>query len=138
MQTFRLLIKTAILISLVCAIHACTKPAGPGGKAVIKGKLYAKNFDSYNVAQISEYYIAGENVYICYGSSQAVGNDVKTSADGSFQFLYLNKGHYKIFANSRDTSIKVKNSKKTVPVMVEVDINSTNQVVDVGNIIINK
>jgi hypothetical protein len=138
MQAIKLLIKTVILISLIFAIHSCTKPAGPGGKAVIKGKLYAKNFDSYNVTQISQYYIAGENVYISYGSSEAVGNDVKSSVDGTFQFLYLNKGHYKIFANSRDTSIKVKNSKKTIPVVVEVDINSTNQIVDVGDIIINK
>jgi len=127
-----------VLLSTLFSLGACTKPAGPGGKASIKGRVYARNFDSYGVSVISEYYIAGENVYICYGSNTTVGNDVKTSTDGSFEFLFLNKGHYKVFATSRDTSIHVKNSKKTIPVEFEVDINSVNQSVDLGNIVINK
>ncbi|HXB40654.1 MAG TPA: hypothetical protein VNZ49_08935 [Bacteroidia bacterium] len=129
----------AFAMSFVLLItNSCEKPAGPGGKATIKGKLYAKNFDSYGTSVISEYYIAGENVFICYGTNNGVGNNVRTSTDGSFEFLYLNKGHYKIFANSRDTSIHVKNSKKTIPVIMELDISSTTQTSDVGIIVINK
>ncbi|MGZ3866382.1 MAG: hypothetical protein ACXVNR_08255 [Bacteroidia bacterium] len=117
---------------------SCQKPAGPGGKAVIKGKVYAKNFDQYGYTVISEYYIPGENVYICYGTDNSVRNDVKTSDDGSFQFLYLNKGHYKIFVESRDTSIHVKNSKKNIVVKAEIDINSVNQTLNLSDFVINK
>ncbi|MGZ3862285.1 MAG: hypothetical protein ACXVPN_12225 [Bacteroidia bacterium] len=117
---------------------SCEKPAGPGGKAVIKGKVYAKNFDSYGYTVISEYYIPAENVYICYGSDNTVRNDVNTSDDGSFEFLYLNKGHYKVFVESRDTSIHVKNSKKTITASVEIDISSVNQTVTLNDLIMNK
>jgi hypothetical protein len=131
---FRLL----TLFALFILANSCEKPAGPGGKAMIKGKVYAKNFDSYGLSVISEYYIAGENVYICYGTDNAVRNNVRTSTDGSFEFLYLNKGHYKVFVVSRDTSVHVKNSKKTIPVEFELDINSINQTVNLNDFIINK
>src|ERR1700751_5553613 len=123
----KLLVIAALLITC-----ACKKTAGPGGKATVRGKVYAKNFDSYGISLISEYYIGGENVYITYGSNNYVNNDVKTSYDGSFEFLYLNEGHYKVFVNSRDTSIHVKNSKKTLPVICEFDITSTTQTKDLG------
>ncbi len=124
---------------ILLIIGACTKPAGPGGKATIKGKIYIRDFNSAAFGPpISEYYGAGENVYICYGNNNAVGNDVNSSTDGSFEFLYLNQGHYKIFALSRDTSIHVAGSNKTIPVSVEVDINSETQVINLNDIIINK
>src|SRR5437016_3972384 len=126
-----------ILFFSLTISNGCKKPPGPGGKATVQGKVYARNFDSYGISVISEYYISGENVYICYGTSNAVGHTAKTSIDGSFQFLYLNQGHYKIFVNSRDTSIHIKNSKKTVPVIFDLDITSTNQIADAGDIVIN-
>ncbi len=128
-----------ILCTLLVFIESCTKPAGPGGKATIKGKIYIRDFNSAAFGPpISEYYGAGENVYICYGNNKAVGNDVNSSTDGSFEFLYLNQGHYKIFALSRDTSIHVAGSNKTIPVSVEVDINSETQVINLNDIILNK
>jgi hypothetical protein len=126
------------IVLVVLVVISCKKPPGPGGKATIKGKLKYRNFDNYNVSMISEYYAGGENVYICYGNSDVVRNNIKTSYDGSFQFLYLNQGHYKVFVESADTSIHVKNSKKTLPVYFDVDINSTSQTVDLGEIIANK
>ena len=131
-------IPNLVIAAIFClVISSCEKPPGPGGRATIKGKLHAKNFDAYAMTVISEYDIAGENVYICYGSDATARNNIKTSYDGSFEFMYLNKGHYKIFAVSRDTSIHIKKSEKTIPVMVEIDINSINQTVDVGEIVIN-
>ena len=128
-----------ILLAITCLIAgSCKKPAGPGGKATITGKVYAKNFDSYGFSVLSEYYIPGESVYICYGTDNTVRNNVKTSTDGSFKFLYLNKGHYKVFAVSRDTSVHSKGSKKTIPVEFEFDINGLNDTKDLGTITINK
>ncbi|MGZ3866468.1 MAG: hypothetical protein ACXVC6_07255 [Bacteroidia bacterium] len=124
---------------VILALAACKKPAGPGGKASIKGKIYVKDFNTAAYGPpISEYYGAGETVYICYGNNTTVGNTVKTSTDGSFEFLYLRKGHYKIFALSRDTSIHVAGSNKTFPVEVNVDISSTRQTINVPDITINQ
>src|SRR5437016_1027166 len=93
----KLILKVCLAAILILLVFSCQKQAGPGGKAMISGKVYVKNFDSYGMNVMSEYYGSGESVYIIYGSNTAVGNSVKTSIDGSFQFLYLNKGHYKIF-----------------------------------------
>ena len=135
--------KKLIGISSICLVvlisGSCKKPAGPGGKATIKGKIFVWDFNSAAYGPpISEFYGPGENVYICYGTDNAVGNNVNSSTDGSFEFLYLNMGHYKIFALSRDTSVHIAGSNKVLPVTIEVDINSTTQVITLSDIVINK
>jgi hypothetical protein len=127
-----------VLLALAAWIVACTKTAGPGGRATVEGKVFVKNFNSYTTDVISEYYVAGEQVYITYGDQQVVGNSVKTSVDGSYQFRYLNKGHYKVFANSLDTSVHIKGSKKTIPVVMEFDITTNKEVLTLKDIVINK
>ena len=125
------------LFTFFGVILSCNKPPGPGGKASIRGKVYAKDFNSSATAVISEYYAAGENVYICYGNNTAVANNVKTSTDGSFEFLYLRTGHYKIFVLSKDTSIHVAGSSKNEAVEVGVDISSRKQTVILNDLVIN-
>ena|ERR1700758_4825843 len=138
MSAMKVLWKFLLLLTVFLAIHSCKKPAGPGGRASVEGKIYVRDFDKYATTKISEYYGAGESVYICYGNNEYVGNTIKTTTDGSFKFLYLNKGHYKVFANSRDTSIHVNGSNKTIPVIVEFDISSVYETKDIGDLIINK
>lgn len=138
MLTLNKLIKPAIVaVFCFCAI-SCQKPAGPGGRATVKGKVYAYDFDNTQRYMISKGYVAGENVYISYGDNEVVGNDVKTSADGAFEFRYLNKGHYKVFVNSLDTSIKYKGNNTKIPVIKEFDITGTTETVDLQDIIINR
>jgi hypothetical protein len=128
----------AILLVLML-IASCKKPAGPGGKASIKGKVYCKDFNTAAYGPpIAEYYGAGETVYICYGDNNAVANTVRTSTDGSYEFLYLRKGHYKIFTLSRDTSLHVAGANKTISVEVPIDISGLKQTVSVPDMIINK
>jgi len=132
------IIKTVVIILLITNLTSCNKPAGPGGKATVKGKVYAYDFDNTQRYLLSKGYSPGERVYICYGNSTEIGNDVHTSSDGSFQFLYLNKGHYKVFVNSLDTSIKVKGNDTEIPVIKEFDITDVKQTIVLDDIIINK
>jgi len=134
-NTFLKLVATTVL---TLGVMSCQKPAGPGGRATVKGKVYSYDFDNTQRYLISKGYVAGETVYICYGDKNVVGNDVKTSTDGSFEFLYLNKGHYKVFVNSLDTSIKFKGDNTKIPVIKEFDITGTTQTIDLQDIIINK
>lgn len=127
-----------LITAAVLLLGACTKPAGPGGRAMVKGKVFAKDYDNTQSYVISREYSPGEKVYIVYGNSSYVGNKTETSNDGSFAFLYLNKGHYKVFVNSLDTSIKVKGNKTYKPVVKEFDIKNTKDVIDLGDIIIAK
>src|SRR5688572_25416031 len=85
---------------MMAALSACEKPPGKGGKATVMGKVYATDFDNTQRIPISRGYVPGERVYIVYGEGTKVGDDVRTSYDGSFEFKYLTKGHYKVFANS--------------------------------------
>jgi hypothetical protein len=129
-------IPCAFFLSLL--LFACQKPPGPGGDATVKGKVYARDFDNQQLYEISKGYAAGEKVYICYGNSNTVGKTTRTSTDGSFEFKYLTKGHYKVFVNSLDTSIKWKGNDTERPVIKEFDITSTDQVVQLPDFVINR
>ena len=84
-----------VIITAVCAVaivfSACEKPPGPGGKATIKGRIWASDFDNQQYRKISEGYSSGDRVYISYGNSTTISNDTRTGPDGTFEFRYLNK-----------------------------------------------
>jgi len=125
----------ALILVVLCA---CEKPPGPGGRATVTGKVYAYDFDNTQNYLISQGYSSGEKVYIIYGNGTSIGNNVSTSSDGSFEFKYLNKGHYKVFVNSLDTSHKIKGNDTEIPVMVEFDIKGVKEKIDLKDIVINK
>ncbi len=124
-------------VLLLTILAACEKPPGKGGKAMVTGKVHATDFDNTQRWPISRGYVAGERVYIIYGSGTEVGDDVRTSYDGSYQFKYLTKGHYKVFVNSLDTTEYFKGRDMTNPVIVEFDITDPKQVVTLDEIKIN-
>lgn len=117
---------------------ACDKPPGPGGKASIKGRIYVKDYNSAATAQVSEFFGAGENVYISYGEEKSASNNLKTDADGNFEFKYLRPGKYTVFVMSRDTSINLSGADAELPAKTNVTISGKKESVDLGTIIIFK
>jgi hypothetical protein len=99
-----LMLLTVSLIATI--ISSCEKPPGPGGKAVIKGKVWAVDYDNTFYRPITEGYAVDERVYIIYGNGTTPNDDVRTGPDGSFEFRFLNKGHYRVYVNSLDTAGK--------------------------------
>jgi hypothetical protein len=130
-------IRVILMAILGLALISCEKPAGPGGTATIKGRIFAIDFDNTQRYEIGRDYAAGERVYIIYGDDNIVGDDVRTSTDGTFEFRYLTKGHYRIFVNSLDTSGKLKGNDSYKAVIREVDITAKNQTVNLEDIVIN-
>ncbi len=124
-------------IILIAGLASCEKPPGKGGKATVQGKLWGTDFDNTQRYPISRGYVAGERVYIIYGNSNVVGDDMRTSHDGSYEFKYLTKGHYKVYALSLDTTEYFKGRDMTYPVMIEFDITEPNQVVTLEDLKIN-
>lgn len=118
-------------------MSACKKDPGPGGKAKIQGRVYAHDWDNSVSNEVGKGYAPGERVYIMYGTDNIPGDDILTSADGSFSFEFLNIGSYKIYANSLDTSVKAKGNDTYQAIIKEIEITEKSQVVDVGNILIN-
>ena len=123
---------------IVITSASCKKEAGPGGRASVKGKVYAYDWDNTQLFKVSEGYSSGERVYILYGDNTTIGNDVRTSIDGSFEFKYLNKGRYKLFVNSLDTAYKIKGNDTYIPIIREFEITNAKGTIMLDDIIINK
>ncbi|MBI3510522.1 MAG: hypothetical protein HY064_07650 [Bacteroidetes bacterium] len=87
---------------IVLFLFSCNTGPGPGGQATITGKIYAysytvnSSFTAYNKTDSG--YAANINVYLIYGDDPTYGDNVKTGPDGTYQFKYLRKGKYKVYA----------------------------------------
>lgn len=137
MKEVRIYIHILLLLLLIVCIGSCKKPEGPGGQATVKGKVYATDFDNTYTYVVSKGYFPGIKVYIIYGSGTSIGNSVATSSDGSFEFKYLNKGHYKVYANSVDTAYKIKGNDSEKAVIKEFEIKDAKKTVTLDDIVIN-
>lgn len=130
---------TALLagVLLVTGFTMCEKPPGKGGRATVRGKVFATDFDNTQRVPISRGYQPGERVYIVYGEGTMVGDDIRTSYDGSYEFRYLTKGKYKVFANSLDTTEYFKGRDKLYPVILEFEIKDPKEVKTLPDLHIN-
>ncbi len=138
MRTDRKVLATGLTALAFFLAFSCDKPAGPGGKASIKGRVYVKDYNSAATALVSEFFGAGENVYISYGEEKSASNNLDTDADGNFEFKYLRPGEYTVFVMSRDTSIHLSGADAELPARTRVTISGKKESVDVGTITIFK
>ena len=117
---------------LFIVFSSCRKVEGPGGSVTIKGVVIERNHVG---TSIFEYPAADQDVYIIYGSENSFyDDDVSTSYDGSFEFRYLQKGDYQIFAYQDNPSV----ASGTDEVLVQVNASENNQVIVLDTIYIDK
>lgn len=122
-----------ITLFILCILigFGCTKEAGTGGSATIEGKIFKKELSSSGELE-AEYYAPDEDVYIVFGDDNFYGDNVNTHHDGTYQFKFLNKGMYQIYAYSRCKSC----TPEDTPVFIEVEITENNQVVVLDDLVI--
>lgn len=123
---------TTLFILLLVLATSCKKPAGQGGTSTIRGKVYAREYNSNYTLLTAEYYAEEEDVYIIYGDDSIYSDDFKTHYDGSYEFKYLRKGKYKVFAYSDDSTFNSQSGK--VVRMVEVEITENDEEVEASTI----
>ena len=89
-----------VLLSVLCALTvvACKKEAGEGGSSTIKGKVTATYIDVFGNEY--SYPAEKEDVYIVYGDGDFYGDNVETDYNGNYEFSYLKKGDYMVYAYS--------------------------------------
>ena len=117
---------------LLMVFSSCRKVEGPGGSVTIKGVVIERNHVG---TSIFEYPAADQDVYIIYGSENSFyDDDVSTSYDGSFEFRYLQKGDYQIFAYQDNPFV----ASGTDEVLVQVNASENNQVIILDTIYIDK
>ena len=87
-------------LSLLCvlSIAACKKGPGEGGSSTIKGKVTATYIDVFGNEY--SYPAEKEDVYIVYGDGDYYGDNVETDYNGNYEFKYLKKGNYTVYAYS--------------------------------------
>lgn len=123
---------TLPIFILLMVFSSCRKVEGPGGSVTIKGVVIERNHVG---TSIFEYPAADQDVYIIYGSENSFyDDDVSTSYDGSFEFRYLQKGDYQIFAYQDNPSV----ASGTDEVLVQVNASENNQVIILDTIYIDK
>ena len=85
------------IMGILLFSYGCKKLPGEGGGAFIQGKalheLYAPNGDILGTEVTLE-----EDIYIIYGDNTFTDDDVSTDKNGMFEFKYLRKGDYTIYA----------------------------------------
>ena len=117
---------------LLMVFSSCKKVEGPGGTVTIKGVIIERNHVG---TSIFEYPAADQDIYLIYGSENSFyDEDLKSSFDGSFEFRFLQKGDYQVFAYEDDNSVASGMSE----VMVDVSATENNQVITLDTIYIDK
>ena len=120
-----------LLITLI-AMAGCQKHEGEGGTATIKGTVMV-TLCSDDFQRVYAIFPEEEaEVYIVYGDDDFYGDNIETQYDGTFQFQYLRKGKYQVFAYSDDETGQSVSGKK--PVFKDVEITKNGQTVVVPTI----
>jgi hypothetical protein len=131
----RLIIFNFLCVSLIF-FNSCKKPAGEGGNSSIKGKVWVQDY-SKSFVLLHEYAGVDVEVYVIYGDETIHGDKVNTNANGEFEFKYLRKGSYKIYAVSEER-IGNSNDVKDEAIIVNTSISKNKSTVDVGTITIKR
>lgn len=126
----------SILILTITGILSCDKPAGEGGTSKITGKVYIRDYNSSFTILQDAFFAMEERIYIIYGDHTFYDDDIRTSYDGSYEFNYLRKGTYTIFAYSDDSTFTTPGGM--FPVFRTVEITDDNQTVEVPLMILLK
>ncbi|HRY32598.1 MAG TPA: hypothetical protein P5531_06495 [Bacteroidales bacterium] len=127
------LYKACLLACISILLGACEKEPGFGGEASIYGKIYVKDYNATFTVLEEEYYGGDVEVYLVCGDDKSYSDRLRTNYDGTFEFRYLRKGHYRVYAYSRDSTLQ---TNAPVPVILEVEITKRKQHVETPDIVI--
>ena len=108
------------------------------GNAQIKGTVYIINYLNSSVYPnliVKDTTLAQEQeIYITYGNHEYYDDRIRTQYDGTFEFNNLIKGNYEVFLYSEDIS----GGTEDIVIMHEVIIDNENQIINLGDIYIEK
>lgn len=123
-----------LVLIITFTSSSCEKTEGEGGTSTIMGRVKVKNYNGDFTIKFGEYYSDGVDVYIIYGNDSIYSDDFETGIDGWYKFKYLNKGNYKVYAMSKDSTRT--SPSGSVPVIKEVNIDENNSTFIVEDIVI--
>ncbi|MDR2963686.1 MAG: hypothetical protein LBU90_08680 [Bacteroidales bacterium] len=126
----------ALFIPLVALFFSCSKEEGKGGLASINGVVMVQSVNYHSGEHFGTLSPAqDERVFILYGDNTTIGNDTRTSFNGSFEFPFLVQGNYTVFALSDDTENV---NGESIGIKKQVSLNSKRASVKTDTIIVYK
>ena len=90
---------TFLILLLPLFLFSCINQEGEGGTAMVQGYIYnvLHADDVYNF-EPDTFPAAKTDVYLIYGDDAVYGDKMEAAPDGFFQFKYLTKGTYRVYA----------------------------------------
>ena len=134
MTNLKTILCSIIVFTLILTGSSCEKTEGEGGTSTIIGRVKVKNYNSDFTIKFGEYYAEGIDVFIIYGEDSIYSDNFDTGINGWYKFEYLNKGIYKVYAMSDDSTRT--SPSGSVPVIKEVKIDENNSTFIVDDIVI--
>lgn len=120
-----------LLLVLSLAEVSCSKEAGEGGNSTIYGKITTYNYNAEFTNLRGIYPSADEDVFIIYGNDRSYSQRVRTNYEGIYEFKYLRKGDYTIYAYSKDSTLTLVSG--IIPVIRKVTIKDNKQTVEAAD-----
>ena len=93
-----------LLLLFVLLPLSCEKSEGLGGTGSIAGTITEQFFNDDYSLLIHEKPAVDEEVFIVFGTSEELGNRVRTNNMGQFTFKYLYPGDYQVYFISGDSA----------------------------------
>lgn len=93
-----------VSLLLVLLPLSCQKDEGLGGTGSISGTITEQFYNDDYSLLIYEKPAVDEDVFIVFGSSEELGNRVRTNNQGQFRFKYLYPGNYQVYFISGDST----------------------------------
>lgn len=96
MSLFNYMTKLLLVVSTLLLLGSCKKEAGFGGRSSITGKVWVDDYTPGGNLEASGY-TGNINVYIGVEGANAMLKSVDTDYKGSYEFIGLQKGIYKVW-----------------------------------------
>lgn len=125
-----------ILLFITLGFVACSKEEGEGGRASIRGHVYANDYNASFTQLLGSYYAPEEDVFIKYGDNEFYDDKVETDPNGLFEFKNLRKGNYTIYVYTKDSTGTV--ASGVTAIEVDAEITDKEEVVEMNDFIILK
>jgi hypothetical protein len=124
-------------------MNGCKKDAGEGGTSTVKGKVIIYKYDAAFLALEDTFAAVDDDVFIIYGADGNLYDDkYSTTFDGTYEFKYLQKGDYRLFAYSTDTTGASNGTldlnRPKIPVFIDVKVSEKGSTVTAPDIILIK
>lgn len=122
-----------VFLSTLPLLNGCKKE-GIGGDGKIQGYLHVHKWNATFTQFIGEYPGKDQYVYIVYGDHYGYDKRIKTDYNGNFEFPFLYKGDYTIYAYSRDSAYV--DASGTVAIVKKVSLTKNKQTINLDTLLI--